>query len=91
MFEPKIITLRKPLPHGEALITELKFEREMVAGDLRGIEITRLTHDNLYEVAGRLCAVPAPVLAQLAMPDYLEVSAYVSRFFDDSPATGAKG
>lgn len=90
MFEPKIIKLRKPLLHGDKEVSDLRFEREMVSGDLRGIPVTRLDHDHVYTMASRLCGVPVPVLAELSMPDYLEVSDYVTDFFTDSPPTGPK-
>ena len=89
-FEPIRIPLKNPLKHGEEDIRELLFGREMVAGDLRGISVRDMTHDNICEVAARITGVPAPILRQLTMPDYLEVAGVVGDFFGGSPVTGGK-
>lgn len=89
-FEPIKISLKSPVMHGEQEIKELVFGREMVAGDLRGISIRDLTHDNVCDVASRITGVPTPILRQLKMPDYLEVAEVVSGFFGDSPSIGTK-
>lgn len=89
-FEPIKIRLKSPLKHGTEEIAELVFGREMVAGDLRGISIRDLTHDNVCDVASRITGVPAPILRQLKMPDYLEVAEVVSGFFGYTLPTGEK-
>jgi hypothetical protein len=90
-FNPVKIKLKSPVMHGNAEIADLVIAREMVAGDLRGMSVGNLTHDDLCELTSRLTGVPTPVIRQLKMPDYMEVSAIVSSFFDDSPRTGGTG
>lgn len=89
-FEPIRIPLKSPLKHGEEEIKELLFGREMVAGDLRGVSVQDVTHDNICEVASRITGVPTPILRQLKMPDYLEVAEVVSGFFGVSPSIGMR-
>jgi hypothetical protein len=60
----------------------------MVAGDLRGIEIRRLTHDDVMEIGSRLTGVPTPVLRNLNLRDYGKLSEVITSFFDDGPETG---
>lgn len=90
MFEPQRIPLGSPLKHGEEEIKELLFGREMVAGDLRGISVKDMTHDNILEVASRITGVPTPILKQMKMPDYLQVAEVVGGFFGDSPSIGGR-
>lgn len=87
-FEPIKIALSAPVKHGEKEITEIVFGREMVAGDLRGVSARDLTHDDICDIAGRISGIPAPVLRQLKMPDYMRVTEVISGFFDNSPPTG---
>lgn len=89
-FEPVKISLKSPLKHGEEEIRELVFGREMVAGDLRGISVGDMTHDNVCEIASHITGVPTPILRRLKMPDYLEVAEVVGGFFGDSPSTGER-
>lgn len=90
MFEPVKIPLGSPLMHGEEEIKELVFGREMVAGDLRGISVKDMTHDDILEVAARISGVPTPALNRLKMKDYQKVAEVVGSFFGDSPPTGGK-
>jgi len=90
-FEPIRIPLARPLMHGAEEIRELLFGREMVAGDLRGISVKDVTHDDILEVTCRITGVPTPILKQMKMPDYLQVAELVGGFFGDSPPTGERG
>jgi len=87
-FEPIAITLESPLMHGNEEITELKFTREMVAGDLRDVPVRDMTHNDICTVISRLTGVPAPVIKQLKMPDYQRASEVIASFLTDSPQTG---
>ena len=89
-FQPIKIALKSPVMHGAEEIRGLVFGREMVAGDLRGISVRDMTHDDICEVASRITGVPPSVIRSLKMPDYLEVSGVVGGFFDPSPPTGGK-
>ena len=84
------IPLQSPVPHGDEEIKELVIGREMTAGDLRGISVKDLKHDDICVVASRLTGIPTPIINKLKMSDYLEVAKVVSDFFDDSPPTGKK-
>lgn len=77
--------------HGQEEIRELVFGREMVAGDLRGVSVGDITHDNICEIASRITGVPTPVLKTLKISDYMEVAGVVGGFFGDSPPIGGKG
>lgn len=90
MFEPITITLGYPLLHGNEEVTKLVFGREMEAGDLQGIPVTGMNHDDIYIVAGRIAGIPASVLKRMKMPDYLKVAEIVGSFFGDSLPTGGK-
>jgi hypothetical protein len=90
MFEAIRITLKSPVMHGSEEIRELVFGREMVAGDLRGVSVGNLMHEDICEVASRITGVPTPVIRQLKMPDYLQVAATVGSFFGDSLPTGGR-
>ncbi|MDR1776679.1 MAG: phage tail assembly protein [Desulfovibrio sp.] len=82
MFAPITIALQSPLTHGAEEIRELVILREMCAGDLRGVSVGSLTHDDILEVTSRLVGVPTPVLRQLKMPDYMALADVVGGFFD---------
>jgi hypothetical protein len=88
MFTPIRISLKKPLTHGNETITDLVIGREMVAGDLRGIEIRRLIHDDVMEIGSRLTGVPTPVLRNMSLHDYGKLSEAITVFFGDGPETG---
>lgn len=87
---PIKIQLGTPVQHGQEEVKELVFARPMVAGDLRGISVADMKHDDVIEIASRLVAMPPSVLRQLSMPDYMEVAEVVTSFFGSSPLTGAK-
>ena len=87
-FTPVRIALKSPVMHGEEEIKELVFAREMVAGDLRGVSLTNMTHDGIWEVASRLTGVPASVIRQLKIQDYMDVAEVVAVFFGVSLPTG---
>jgi hypothetical protein len=89
-FEPIKIRLASPIMHGEKEISELVFGREMVAGDLRGISVKDMTHDNILEVTSHITGVPTPILQKLKIPDYLEVADVVGDFFGDSLLIGGR-
>lgn len=87
-FEPITIPLQRPLMFGDVEVKQIVFEREMEAGDLQGISVTRMNHDDIYTVAGRMTGIPSAILKKMKMPDYKKVAAVVSGFLDDSPETG---
>ena len=87
-FEPVTIELRTPIKHGSKEITELTFNRELKARDLRGISLDALNADSIITVASRALDVPPSVIGELAISDFMRVSQVVSGFFDDSPLTG---
>lgn len=89
-MKPIKVQLSTPVQHGQEEVKELVFARPMVAGDLRGISVTDLKHDDVIEIASRLVAMPPSVLRQLSMPDYMGVAEVVTSFFGSSPLTGAK-
>lgn len=88
MFEPIKITLKSPIQHGDETISTLTIGREMVAGDLRGISVSNLKFDDIYEVASRLTGVPTPIIKTMKMSDFMMLSNVVTDFFEDSPAIG---
>jgi hypothetical protein len=83
MFDPVKIALHKPVMHGEVEIRELHFTREMKAGDLRGIKVGAVSHDDIFELASRLTGVPTPVIREMGVGDYLRVAEVVSNFLGD--------
>lgn len=88
-FTPIIITLDKPLQHGNEEIRELIFPRMMQGGDLRGdINVGVPTYDNCRTVASRITGVPESVLKTMEWPDFLEVVDTVMVFFNTSRRTG---
>lgn len=87
-FNPVKIPLKTPIMHGGDEITELVFGREMVAGDLRGISVRDLTHDNVLEIASRITGIPFPILRQLRVPDYMQINELIAGFLFPSPETG---
>lgn len=89
-FEPVVIKLQEPLMFGAEQVKELTFPRPMVAGDLRGISVRDILHDDIQELASRLSGIPTPIIKEMGMADYLEVSAVVKGFFGGSPQTGSK-
>jgi len=80
---PIKITLEKPVKHGESEISELVINREMVAGDLRGIRVENMTFDDMYLVASRLTGVPLSVILQMRMGDTLKLTDAIGVFFDN--------
>lgn len=79
---PVVIKLNKPLKHGDKEIEQLVIEREMVAGDLRGVIINALKFDDIFLVASRLTGVPASVITQMSMPDTMRLQAVIDGFFE---------
>lgn len=79
---PIIIPLSKPLEHGNEEITELKIAREPVWKDWFGIQIAKLSFDDLCLVSSRLTNVPVPVLRTLPMGDAMRLQEVVSAFLD---------
>lgn len=92
---PRTITLKKPIQVGEGgLVTQLTFRDEVVAGDLRGVNLAHLSGDmfdaaEILKVAGRLCAQPDPVMNRLSLADFQEVSALVVGFIEGGTPTGS--
>lgn len=74
--------LKKPIAHGDDMITELRFRDEVVAGDLRGIRFGKegLVTEDLLRIAGRLCGQTDPVMSKLSMPDFCAVSEMIGGF-----------
>lgn len=79
---PVVISLNKPLKHGDKEIEQLVIEREMVAGDLRGVTINALKFDDIFLVASRLTGVPTSVITQMSMPDTMRLQAVIDGFFE---------
>lgn len=80
---PIKIALEKPVKHGESEISELVINREMVAGDLRGIRVENMTFDDMYLVASRLTGVPLNVIMQMRMVDTRKMTDAIGVFFDN--------
>lgn len=89
-FKPITISLDSPITHGEEEITELKFERKMTVADLRGMNVSGMTHEDLYTLVGRLSGYPPSAMAKLSIPDYMKAVEVVGDFFGGSPLTGEK-
>lgn len=80
---PIKIQLEKPVKHGDIEITELVINREMVAGDLRGIKVENMMFDDMFLVASRLTGVPVSVILQMRMQDTRKLTDAVGIFFDN--------
>lgn len=80
---PIKIQLEKPVKHGDTEITELVINREMVAGDLRGIKVENMMFDDMFLVSSRLTGVPVSVILQMRMQDTRKLTDAVGIFFDN--------
>jgi len=81
------VKLTKPIENGSETITELVF-REMVAGDLRGINSSD-QFGSMLDLAGKLCAQPTNVINKLGVKDTAAVVKVVSSFLADFQEIGA--
>ncbi|MDR1946637.1 MAG: phage tail assembly protein [Desulfovibrio sp.] len=84
MFQPLKIELQTPVTHGADEVRELTFARRMTAGDLRGVNVARVLHDDIFEVASRLTGQPPSVIRSLDIADYMAVAGVVTGFLDGS-------
>ena len=81
---PFIYDLKKPVMHGETEVKQVCIEREMVAGDLRGISVNAMKFDDQMLVAARLTGLPVSVINQLSIPDMLAIQGFLDSFFTPS-------
>lgn len=79
---PLIIKLDKPLKHGDEDITEVKILREPVAGDLRDMNLSRVTFGDVMQVLSRISDCPLPILNKLTMKDLSKFVPQMTDFLD---------
>lgn len=89
----KTIILKKPVRLGETTpeIRELRFRDELVAGDLRGINLKGLEDfpaTDILTIGGRLCGQPDAVMNRLSLADLGQVVEIVLGFLSDGQQTG---
>jgi hypothetical protein len=87
-FEPITITLSYPVQHGQETVSSLVIPRRMVGGDLRGIRIAELNHEDMAVIGSRLTGYPPSVLSSLDIDDYLELEVVITGFLGSSRRTG---
>ncbi|NCB23738.1 MAG: phage tail assembly protein [Deltaproteobacteria bacterium] len=80
---PIKIQLEYPVKEGESEVNELVIQREMVAGDLRGIKVENMLFDDMFLVASRLTGVPLNVIMQMRMVDTRKLTDAIGVFFDN--------
>lgn len=82
MTFPIVIKLKKPLIHGDKEITEIKINREPVAGDLRDLNLSGITFGDVMQVLSRISDCPLPVLNKLGMKDVSTIIPKMTDFLD---------
>ncbi|MDL2226546.1 phage tail assembly protein [Deltaproteobacteria bacterium OttesenSCG-928-M10] len=86
---PHTITLKKPVQHGSAEISQLVFEREIQAGDLFDINLSSgLTGRDFANIIARLTGQPLPVISRLGFSDFSAAMEFVNSFLSDGQPTG---
>lgn len=85
MFEPIKIALHKPVKHGQRVIDELVFGREMVAEDMFGLPPSRrdMTMADFAAIAAKLTEMELPVIKLLSVRDFRRVTEVVGAFLMD--------
>lgn len=86
-----VVKLKRPVTLGEQgePVTELRLRDEVVAGDLRGLEMRHPLHwDDMLKIAGRLAAQPDAVMNKISMEDLGQVTPLVLGFLGLGQETG---
>ena len=78
---PYILTLKKPIEYGNKTITELVFEREPMAADLKGMTMNDMSWDNLMQLGSRVLGLPPSLIGKLSPKDLQEMGAVIMSFF----------
>lgn len=78
---PHVVKLQHPVDLGEGeRLSSLMFRRGK-AGDMKGLRLRDLGHDDLMMIASRMCAQPVAILNQLDVDDVGEVVDIVMDFY----------
>lgn len=88
LFEPITITLSYPVQHGQEEITRLIIPRRLTGGDLRGVKVAELLHDDMAVIGSRLVGYPPSVITSLDIDDFLELEVVITGFLSGSRPTG---
>ena len=83
------ITLKKPIPSGSETLTELTLREEIVAGDMRDIELGRMVFGDIVKLASRLSGQPESVLDKMSSQDLVQVTNAVTDFLGVGRGTTA--
>lgn len=86
---PLVLNLENPVSVGDAVVSELRFERLPTVGDFRGVTLDGMSLEDIARVAGRVCGQPPSVMLKIAGADIGRLNQVVSSFLLPGPATGA--
>ena len=84
----KTYTLKKPILHGEQMLTELNI-REPKAKDFRAFPVSGQTVGDILNVMGKLCGQPTVVMDELCAEDVAEVASLFGGFMSAGQPTGS--
>ena len=89
-MEPIVITLKKPIEHGQGTVDRLVFEREPVAGDFFDLPPVGWSSGDYAALISRLTGQPLPVIKRLSVADFRAALQAVQSFLTDGQATGSE-
>lgn len=87
--ELKAVKLDYPVVNGDEVISELRMQRRLQAGDFRGIRPDDLKFDDMFLLVSRLFGVPTSIIQQLDSTDFFKCAEIVNSFLPGGQQTGA--
>lgn len=89
MFEEKVFELSPPLEHSKQEVHELVFNREMTAGDMKGINFEKISMDDFINITSRMTGYPPNFISKVPMRVMKDVVTYLGEaFLGDGQETG---
>lgn len=82
-----VVTLKNPITFGDEIIESLTFKGPLKAKHMKGIPL-KMTYDDIFTIASRLCAHPPSVIVEVAGEDLTKVLSVVTDFLPAGPKTG---
>lgn len=73
------VQLKEPFKYGETQFTELKFKKPK-AKHLKGLDINRMSMDDILLLGANLSGEPSPVIGELGMADTFHIVEVIGDF-----------